>query len=145
MGATTANSKSNGGEIAPPIPSGFGRMKYPILGGFAFLTIVYQFVIVTFPMWQSILSLPDPADEFCPDGISGCPRPDLFAFEVASGQALLFCGVVGFFTWHVSRAPHTQLPATPEGRLFGHLPEACWVSFAPFLRCAGFSRHSRQR
>ena len=52
-----------------------------------------------------------------------CSRPDLFAFQVGSGIAIFFVAILGFWTWHVSRRVHWAVPATPEGRLFAHLPE----------------------
>jgi hypothetical protein len=59
---------------------------------------------------------------YCQD--VGCSRPDLFAFQMSSGMAILFVGLVGFRTWHVTRRVHSLIPATPEGRLFAHLPES---------------------
>jgi hypothetical protein len=53
-----------------------------------------------------------------------CSRPDLFAFQMSSGMAILFVALVGFWTWHVSLRVHSAIPATPEGRLFAHLRES---------------------
>jgi hypothetical protein len=64
---------------------------------------------------------------FCPDGTTSgtveCSRPDLFAFQVGSGMAILFCGLMGFRTWHITQTVHSKIPSTPEGRLYGYLPE----------------------
>jgi hypothetical protein len=46
-----------------------------------------------------------------------------FSFEVLSGIALMWCGLVGFWAWHV-KGIHKPVPQTPEGRLFGNIPEA---------------------
>ena len=120
------------GEISPAIPSGFRRMRFYILFGLVYLTFVYVLVIREYRSLIELLAIPPPEDEYCPESISGCIRGDLFAFEVASGQALLFAAVVGFVAWHVTRAPMTKLPSTPEGRLFGYIPEADWLTAAAF-------------
>jgi hypothetical protein len=39
-------------------------------------------------------------------------------------MALTFCGVYGFYLWHLSRRVHSDIPATPAGRLFAHMPQA---------------------
>jgi hypothetical protein len=119
-------------EIAPPIPSGVSRMTIPILLGLVFLTVIYVGVIAIYSTLAKWWNIPPPANELCPDDDLQCERPDLFAFEVASGHALLFCGVVGFRAWHVTRIHQTKLPSTPEGRLFGHLKEADWLCAASF-------------
>lgn len=71
-----------------------------------------------------------PADMYCQ--VKGCSRPDLLAFQMSSGLAILFCGVFGFRTWHVSRRVHSVIPPTPEGRLFAFLPESDQLAAANF-------------
>jgi TLC domain len=66
-----------------------------------------------------------------PDG--RCSRSDLFAFQVASGVMQLYTGITGFWTWHVTRRVVTNLPNTPEGRLFGYLEEADQLNAAIFV------------
>lgn len=74
-----------------------------------------------------------PADEFCNDEkymvgeFKLCTRGDLAAFQAAAFIPILFCGVVGFWSWQVSKSAHLKLPQTVEGRLFGRLPEAAWL------------------
>ena len=53
-----------------------------------------------------------------------CTRSDLFAFQIVPGLAMAWVAAVGIWTWHVSRRVHSALPDTPEGRLFGYLPES---------------------
>lgn len=67
-----------------------------------------------------------PAEEHCfeYDDALSCSRPDLFAFQIVPGLAMLWVAISGFLTWHVSQRVHSALPATPEGRLFGYLPES---------------------
>jgi len=59
-----------------------------------------------------------------------CSRPDLFAFQIGSGVAIFYCGVMGISTWH--RSVHRDLPSTPEGRLFGYLAESELLAAANF-------------
>ena len=108
-------------EIAPAIPSGFSQYKYAMLYAFIGFTILYFGVIEIFPQLNSIMGLPPSAAEFCPD--SECYRSDLFSFELVSGVALMWCGAMGFYAWHIQKC-HLQIPNTPEGRLFGYLPSA---------------------
>jgi hypothetical protein len=108
-------------------------MTIPILCGLVFLTVIYVGVIAMYSTLAKWFNIPPPASEFCPnDDEEHCERPDLFAFEVASGLALVVCAVIGFRSWHITRVHETKLPATPEGRLFGHLHEADWLCAASF-------------
>jgi hypothetical protein len=61
--------------------------------------------------------------DYCPT-TEPCIRSDLFAFQVSSGLALSFCGILGVYTWHFSKRAHTHLPETAEGRLYGYLKES---------------------
>ena len=125
----------SGVEITPlPIPSGFHRMKVYILYGLLYLTGVYMFSsYVLHPFLSNKIGiLPPLAKEYCtPGDDSSCiTRTSLFAFEVASFQALFFCGILGFYTWHITKAPFTKIPQTPEGRLFGRIAEAEYLTSA---------------
>ena len=123
-------TSSGGTIISPPIPSGASHMKIPMLVGFVVLTSVYYGVLAIFPT-RIATWLPPSAPEFCSPQEEGyCQRPDLFAFQMASGVALLFCGIVGFVSWHISQVQSRTIPATPEGRLFGHIPQADWLCAA---------------
>lgn len=119
----TSGSKN---EVVAEIPSGVKRMAPLILAGWTILTAIYVTLLAYFRDSSSILFLPSPADEFCADVSKNelCNRVDLFTFQVASGIALTTCGIIGFVIWHVTKRVHTQLPSTPEGRLFGYLPES---------------------
>jgi hypothetical protein len=70
-------------------------------------------------------------DKYCVN--PSCARPELFAFQVVSGFALTTCGVLGFYTWHVSKRSHTALPNNAAGRIFGHLPEAELLAALNFM------------
>lgn len=77
-----------------------------------------------------------PADENCRDDShpeGKCNRSDLFAFQAASGVMQLYMGLLGFWTWHVSKTVVTKLPNTPEGRLFGYLKEADYLNTGIFI------------
>jgi hypothetical protein len=111
-------------EITSPMSSGVSRMAPSIISGLGFLTAVYSTLFFTFRNSTSILGLPEPEAKFC-EGVDGvCSRSDLFAFQVTAGLPIFFCGAAGFRAWHLTRRPHTAVPATPAGRLFAYLPEA---------------------
>ena len=103
-------------------------MKIPILCGLVYLTLVYVLVNLAYPYLSGIV--PPLAGEYCDDGIKGCQRASLFAFEIAACQALLFCGITGFIAWHISKVPFNKIPQTPEGRLFGYIQEADYLTSA---------------
>jgi hypothetical protein len=123
MSASTSAIK-RGNEISPEIPSGFPKYKYAMVYAFVAFTAIYFLMIATFPQIQRFLQLPPSADEFCENTNNHpCWRGDLFSFEVVSGIALMWCGAVGFYAWHI-KGIHRSVPATPEGRLFGYIEEA---------------------
>lgn len=131
MAPSTKKSKN---EITATIPSGVPRMAPYIIAGLCFLTTIYSILFFTFQNATSILGLPVVAEELCENVPGGtvCSRSDLFAFQMTSLIAITLCGALGFYTWHVTRKVHTQLPSTPEGRLFGYLPEAEKLAAACF-------------
>ena len=101
----------------------------------AILQVVYSFFMYTLKDSGTYLV---PAEEFCEDKVyfSGnppiCSRPDMASFQIAVIIPIFFCGLVGFWAWHVSASPHYKLPQTVEGRLFGYLPEAKWLGVFNF-------------
>lgn len=106
------------------VPSGFPASRSRMLVSFLLFTILYFATIQYFETIRQFLQLPPSAPELCEhvdDNL--CWRADLFAFEVVSGVALAWAGILGFWAWHVKRVDR-RIPATPEGRLFGYLPEA---------------------
>jgi hypothetical protein len=117
-------ASKSGNEIISPIPSGVPRMAPYIILGLCGLTFVYSACFFTFRNSTSILGLPEPAAEFCQDVDGVCSRSDLFAFQMTALIAIIYCGVTGFMGWHITRRAHTAVPQTPQGRLFGYLPEA---------------------
>jgi hypothetical protein len=108
-------------EISPTIPSGFPRYRNQMFLGFVVFSFFYFAVAAKFDSINQFLKLPPSAEKLCPDG--PCWRGDLFSFEIVSGIALMWCGLVGFWAWHV-KGIHKSVPQTPEGRLFGYIPEA---------------------
>lgn len=129
---TTATKQSTGEEIGPNIPSGFNKRLSDILGLYAVLTAVYGAIYYRFRNSDMVFGFAKPAPEYCQETEGPCSRSDLFAFQVASGLAICFCGVLGFQAWHITGRVHTGLPQTPQGRLFGFLQESetlCAVNF----------------
>jgi hypothetical protein len=126
--------QSSRNEVHADFPSSVPHMMPYIVSGLCFLTSVYVTLLYTFRESSSILGLPRPADEFCPDSntTSICSRSDLFAFQMTSWLALLFCGLLGFHTWHVTGRSHSTIPNTAVGRLFGSIPEAEKLAAACF-------------
>lgn len=121
---TTSNTTKN---IVPPhIPSGFQKRKVEIGLGIVLLTTVYASCYFGYQQSTSIWGLPPPAKEYCVDTPDDtiCSRSDLFAFQISSGIAIFTCGVIGFIAWCITKTPHTKLPSTPQGRLFGYLQES---------------------
>lgn len=116
---TTTTNGSN--EISPTVQSGVPRMKGHMMTGVVALTLGYGSLVYAL---QDSTTL-NPAEEHCDnDDQEICTRSDLFAFQIVPGLAMLWVAVSGIITWHVSKRVHYALPATPEGRLFGYLPES---------------------
>ena len=68
-----------------------------------------------------------PAEEFCrrhSDASKPCSRPDVFAFQVGSGVALIYCAIIGVYSWYITKRAHANIPQTPEGRLYTYLAES---------------------
>jgi hypothetical protein len=106
------------------VPSGFPAYKMHMALSVIVFTACYMGTIQCFGAIQEFLQLPPSSPEFCPNATNNfCWRADLFAFEVVSGIALTWSGMLGFWAWHVKRVKQL-IPGTPEGRLFGYLPEA---------------------
>lgn len=95
-------------------------MKTSMVGGLVALTVFYNGI--AYMLKDSPLTIP--AEVYCPEDQPSCYRPDLFAFQIACASALFFCGITGFNTWYITRRVHTMISRTPEGRVFGYLPES---------------------
>ena len=92
------------------------------------MTTVYCFLYFYFRDSKSILGLlPPPSAAYCPPSDTTttiiCSRSDLFAFQITSWFALTACGLYGFSIWYIQKTAHTAIPQTPQGRIFGFLPE----------------------
>lgn len=124
----TLEGKQKEKIIRPDVSAGLERMSPTIIKGWVLLSIVYLVLKRWARPIASWIHLPSTSPDFCSivdsSDSTTCFRGDLFAFQVASGLALTICAIVGFRCWHVSRRVHTLLPPTPQGRLFGYLPEA---------------------
>lgn len=112
-------------------PSALRRMTPFILYGYTFNTLCYFAVLALLP---SDLA---PKSKYCPADEPTCARRDLFAFQVVSFLNLSYLGVLGFYTWCISKRASKALPQTPQGRYFGNalnkgvlLPEADYVNAA---------------
>lgn len=110
--------------------SGFRPWGGAILKSFAMLTIVYA---ATHRFVATHGSSFEPAPQFCKETEEGkpCSRPDLFAFQVAGFIMQVFMGLSGLLSWHGPRKIRT--PETPEGRLFGYLPDADQLNAGIFV------------
>jgi len=125
--------------IPPFVSSGFARRRVPIFTSILGLAALYNILCWLLKDSNTWLR---PADEFCKDdtsittdtsGVTRCSRSDLFAFQVASAVMQLYMGGMGFWTWHVSKKVVTDIPKTPEGRLFGYLNEADMLLAGTFV------------
>jgi TLC domain len=118
--------------------NGFPRMFPYMICGYVLLSAVYVALDHRILPRTSAL-VHNVAPEFCgsstgknSSAASSCSRPDLFAFQVASGLAIAACGYIGIRSWYFgggagARAGttiHTRVPPTPAGRLFAYVPEA---------------------
>ena len=112
-------------------PSAMRRLLPLIISGYILNTIVYFAVYALLPTTLANGNGPSGDDD---DG-EPCSRPDLLAFQVVSLLNLSFLGLLGFYTWFVSKRARKALPQTPQGRYFGNklnkgvlLPEADYVN-----------------
>lgn len=121
------------------IPSSARKMMPVILVGLFSLTLLHISLKNHFASSETILGLPPVSPEFCSE--TPCYRSDLFAFQVSSGVSIFVCGLLGFRTWHISKRHLSHLPSTPEGRLFGFLPESEWLAAVNFT--SGILHHRR--
>jgi hypothetical protein len=121
------SSSSRRNEIPAAIPSGFPYYRNKMAFFFAFLTALYFGIITFFDNINKYLQLPPSSPELCPDPKIPCWRADLLGFQVGSGLALCLCGLIGFRCWHFQNIDKA-VPATPEGRLFGYLPQAHFLT-----------------
>jgi hypothetical protein len=125
-----ATTEKDGKVIPPTIESGFHRRRIPIFAGLLFLGTLYNSILFLFHDTTTWLR---PANEYCTAVADGkCNRPDLFAFQAASGVMQLYMGLMGFWTWHWTKRV-MSVPQTPEGRLFGYLKEADWLNTGIFV------------
>jgi hypothetical protein len=118
------NSQKSDSAASPNRPDeGMQRMA-PLIAFFvALLSVIYGGFYLAFLNSPTIFGL-TPSDEHCPAGGGDCRRPDLFAFQMASIVSMYTSGILGIHAWYITGRPHSQIPQTPEGRLFGYLPES---------------------
>lgn len=130
------NNNNKSTTISPAVSSGFTRQRVPIFASILGLAIFYN-ALCWFLKDSTWLR---PADEFCKNettdnnsGTTKCSRPDLFAFQVVSAIMNLYMGGIGLWTWHITKKVVTDIPQTPEGRLFGYLKEADLLNAGIFV------------
>mmetsp|Transcript_28951 Transcript_28951/g.61165 ORF Transcript_28951/g.61165 Transcript_28951/m.61165 type:complete len:311 (+) Transcript_28951:225-1157(+) len=122
-GLVTSDGKSN----KPATSSALRRMTPLILYGYAFNTIGYFAIFAILPTDLK----PDP--KYCPIDNPNCTRRDLFAFQIVSLVNLSFLGMLGFYSFFISKRAYNALPQTPQGRFLGNkgsvlLPDADYVN-----------------
>jgi len=106
------------------VPSGYPAYRWYMTLWFILFTILYIGTARFFGTIQEYLSLPPSRTAFCQDFTGNvCWRADLFAYQVVSGAALTWAGMIGIWAWHIRRVDRS-IPSTPEGRLFGYIPLA---------------------
>jgi len=114
----------NSNIIHPSYSNGWEKKKWYIYAGLFWLTTLYIILLYSLRDSGTYLVV---KQNFCPKGtFTGtveCSRPDLFAFQVSAGMAVIYCGIMGVVSWYITRQVHTKIPATPEGRLYGYLPD----------------------
>jgi hypothetical protein len=128
--AATSNGKSHN-DVSPTIPSSIPKMKNYMIAGAVALSLGYYSLVFALEGSPHLT----PAAKHClsaQEHDQTCTRADLFAFQIVPGLAMVWVAAVGFWTWHVTRRVHSALPDTPEGRLFGYLPESEQLAAASF-------------
>ena len=112
------NMTSNQHPATAPSPpsSALRRMTPFILSGYLFNTILY---FTTYALLPPTLI---PNAIYCPNNnrTTNCDRRDLFAFQIVSLLNLSFLGLLGFYTFYISRHASKMLPHTTVGRFFGN-------------------------
>jgi len=102
--------------------SGVSRMLPLMVSGFAALTTVYA--VLYYRVFPTTMDwLPPPSIDYCTLN-ERCVRSDLFAFQMASGLAIVTCAAMGIRSWHLDHGGRKQTQTTATGRLFGYIPEA---------------------
>ena len=127
--------KNNNNKKQSSSSSALRRMTPFILLGYLFNTILYFAVEYMLP--SNLI----PDAKYCPDNTNTttttCDRRDLFAFQVVSFVNLSYLGLLGFYTFYITKRASKALPQTPQGRYFGNcvniegsvlLPEADYIN-----------------
>jgi len=96
-----------------------------ILFGYTFNTAFYFGVKTLLPYtgWNFT-----PVSEHCPEDNRSCTRTDLVAFQILSLVNLAYLGLLGVYTYYISKKVKKSVPNTPQGRIFGKLAEADYVN-----------------
>ncbi|KAL7533063.1 hypothetical protein ACHAXR_005016 [Thalassiosira sp. AJA248-18] len=128
-GTYAATNKSNNNPKPTLISPTIRRMLPLITSGYIFNTICYFAVKALLP--NNLVGSP----KYCPENNPNCSRSDLFAFQVVSFINLSAMGLVGFYTFYISKRATNAVPQTPQGRYLAHLlgkgvllPEADYVN-----------------
>lgn len=95
--------------------SAMQRMTPLIIKGYIFNSVCFFLVHAVLPADLS------PAPKYCPDDEPNCTRHGLFAFQIVSFFNLSVLGLIGFYTFFVSKRASNALPQTPQGRCLGNV------------------------
>jgi len=133
--------------VQPIVFSSFSQRKSIIvIKGLIFISL-FHLIIYALAHIPILQLQPDP--KFCKENEVNCSRPDLFAKQITSGIMQIIMGTIGFLSWHWTKQAHNNIPATPNGRLFGYLKEAEYLNLTitvfqlwDFLFSLGIPEHA---
>lgn len=129
--ARVVASKNSGNHIPPQLPLTVSQTLPFVIGGICLMQASYAALYYAFDRGvTTALGLPPMSPEVCQSQANNdkCGRPDLFAFQIVSGSTFLLVGGLGFRSWHIQTNVHNY--KTAEGRLYGYVREAKWLTVA---------------
>jgi len=118
-------------QHTPSSSSALRRMTPFIISGYVVNTILYLSVKNILPstlVADEQYCLPSDSEEsngrwfFNNNNTTNddCDRRDLFSFQIVSLVNLCFLGLLGFYTFYITKRISKALPQTPQGRYFGN-------------------------
>lgn len=114
-------------EISAETPNVIRRQLPLIIGGVLMSQILYTLLFRLYRDDPDWFGLPMPSAEYC-EGQLKCGRADLFAFQVVSGLSFIPIAGIAIYSWHISRRAFRLVPNTPEGRIYGYVPECEYMT-----------------
>lgn len=116
-------------DVSAKIPRVIRRQLPLIITGVVVSQLLYTILFYLYRDAPSWFGLPTPSQEFCQgQDQMKCGRADLFAFQVVSGLSFLPIAMISFYSWHVAHRPFRAIPDSPEGRIYGYLPECEYMA-----------------